>query len=200
VPNTPDPGLNGLTASRHPTQAMTDYFTAWEHLGDLKRPQLAYVGDGSNMAHSLMFGARKSHAQSPWPRREATRRSIRRRHPRRRTRIMPRTKVIVTTSIERPSAGCDVARTDVWASMGQEGGGAEEAADFEGWQGRVRVSSFGQKEAIFIALPSRRIAVKRSPARSSTHRGSVITDEAKNRCTCRKRSCTVDEAMTRAHA
>src|SRR4051794_18554371 len=53
------PVINGLTDLSHPCQAMTDYFTAWEHLGDLKGRKIAYVGDGNNMAHSLMFGASK---------------------------------------------------------------------------------------------------------------------------------------------
>src|SRR6478609_8879546 len=53
------PVINGLTDLSHPCQAMTDYFTAWEHLGELKGRKLAYVGDGNNMAHSLMFGASK---------------------------------------------------------------------------------------------------------------------------------------------
>ncbi|MGH9420616.1 MAG: ornithine carbamoyltransferase, partial [Thermoanaerobaculia bacterium] len=48
------PVINGLTDLSHPMQAMTDYFTAWEHLGDLKGRKLAYIGDGNNMAHSLM--------------------------------------------------------------------------------------------------------------------------------------------------
>src|SRR5256886_7438700 len=53
------PVINGLTDLSHPCQAMTDYFTAWEHLGDLKGKKFAYIGDGNNMAHSLMFGASK---------------------------------------------------------------------------------------------------------------------------------------------
>src|SRR5438105_10030665 len=53
------PVINGLTDLSHPCQAMTDYFTAWEKLGDLKGRKIAYVGDGHNMAHSLMFGASK---------------------------------------------------------------------------------------------------------------------------------------------
>src|ERR1041384_3058128 len=54
------PVINGLTDLSHPCQAMTDYFTAWEHFGnDLKGRKLAYIGDGNNMAHSLMFGGPK---------------------------------------------------------------------------------------------------------------------------------------------
>src|SRR5260370_20995954 len=54
------PVINGLTDLLHPCQAMADYFTAWEKLGDLKGRKIAYVGDGNNMAHSLMFGASKA--------------------------------------------------------------------------------------------------------------------------------------------
>src|SRR6266851_305457 len=53
------PVINGLTDLSHPCQAMTDYFTAWEKFGDLKGRKIAYVGDGNNMAHSLMFAAPK---------------------------------------------------------------------------------------------------------------------------------------------
>src|SRR5829696_2123205 len=54
------PVINGLTDLTHPCQSMTDYFTAWEKFGgELKGRKLAYVGDGNNMAHSLMYGAPK---------------------------------------------------------------------------------------------------------------------------------------------
>src|SRR5512141_1837005 len=53
------PVINGLTDLSHPCQVMTDYFTAWEKFGDLKGRKIAYVGDGNNMAHSLLFGAPK---------------------------------------------------------------------------------------------------------------------------------------------
>src|SRR5687767_9648814 len=54
------PVINGLTDLSHPCQAMTDYFTAWEKFGgELKGRKMAYVGDGNNMAHSLMYGAPK---------------------------------------------------------------------------------------------------------------------------------------------
>src|ERR1044071_6938661 len=54
------PVINGLTDLSHPCQAMTDYFTAWEKFGgELKGRKMAYVGDGNNMAHSLMFCAPK---------------------------------------------------------------------------------------------------------------------------------------------
>src|SRR5438105_5442181 len=54
------PVINGLTDLSHPCQAMTDYFTAWEHLGDLKGKKFAWIGAGNNMSHSLMFAAPKA--------------------------------------------------------------------------------------------------------------------------------------------
>src|SRR5258706_15487711 len=53
------PVINGLTDLSHPCQVLADYFTAWETFGDLKGRKVAYIGDGNNMAHSLMFGAPK---------------------------------------------------------------------------------------------------------------------------------------------
>src|SRR5213593_125749 len=53
------PVINGLTDLSHPCQVMADYFTAWEKFGKLKGRKIAWIGDGNNMAHSLMFGASK---------------------------------------------------------------------------------------------------------------------------------------------
>src|SRR5438132_11750252 len=53
------PVINGLTDLSHPCPAIADHFTAWEKLRKLKGKKIAWVGDGNNMAHSLMFGAPK---------------------------------------------------------------------------------------------------------------------------------------------
>src|SRR4051794_1925806 len=53
------PVVNGLTDDLHPCQGLTDYFTLHEVFGDLRGRKLAYVGDGNNMAHSLLFGGPK---------------------------------------------------------------------------------------------------------------------------------------------
>lgn len=174
------PVINGLTDLSHPTQAMTDYFTAWEHLGDLKGRKLAYVGDGNNMAHSLMFGAPKvgmhiavatPGGYAPDPFVVATAQA---------DADHAGTKVIVTTSIEEAVRDADVVTTDVWASMGQEAEAQKRQRDFEGWQVDTRVMSFARKEAIFMhCLPAHRgeevaVEVIDSPR-------SVIYDEAENR-------------------
>ncbi len=54
------PVINGLTDLLHPCQALADYFTMSERFGKLHGLKLAYVGDGNNMAHSLLYGGPKS--------------------------------------------------------------------------------------------------------------------------------------------
>jgi ornithine carbamoyltransferase len=53
------PVINGLTDYNHPCQALTDFFTIWEQRGELSGVRLAYVGDGNNVARSLLIGAAK---------------------------------------------------------------------------------------------------------------------------------------------
>ena len=50
------PVINGLTDDYHPTQVLADLLTIWEYKGQLEGLKLAYIGDGNNMAHSLMIG------------------------------------------------------------------------------------------------------------------------------------------------
>ncbi|HEX7676496.1 MAG TPA: ornithine carbamoyltransferase [Thermoanaerobaculia bacterium] len=174
------PVINGLTDLSHPTQAMTDYFTAWEHLGELKGRKLAYVGDGNNMAHSLMFGAPKvgmhisvatPGGYAPDPFVVATAQA---------DADHAGTKVIVTTSIEEAVRDADVVTTDVWASMGQEAEAQKRQRDFEGWQVDTRVMSFAKKEAIFMhCLPAHRGEEVAGEVIDSPR--SVIYDEAENR-------------------
>jgi ornithine carbamoyltransferase len=174
------PVINGLTDLSHPTQAMTDYFTAWEHLGDLKGRKIAYIGDGNNMAHSLMFGASKvgmniavatppGYAPDPF--------------------IVAKsqadadhagTKVIVTTSIDDAVRDADIVETDVWASMGQEAETQKRQKDFEGWQVDSRVMALAKKDAIFMhCLPAHRGEEVAAEIIDSPQ--SVIYDEAENR-------------------
>src|SRR5213596_3762807 len=139
------PVINGLTDLSHPCQAMTDYFTAWEKFGDLKGRKLAYVGDGNNMAHSLMFGAPKvgMHVAIATPAGYAPDPTI--------VGVATAdadaagTKVVVTTSIEEAVRDADVVETDVWASMGQEDEAEKRRRDFEGWQVDKRVMSLAKK-------------------------------------------------------
>jgi ornithine carbamoyltransferase len=175
------PVINGLTDLSHPCQAMTDYFTAWEHFGgDLRGKKIAYVGDGNNMAHSLMYGAPKvgmdiavacpaGYAPDP--------------------NVVARagedakaagTKILVTASFEEAVQDADIVETDVWASMGQEAEAEKRNRDFAGWIVDGRMMSMARRDAIFMhCLPAHR--GEEVSAEVIDGPQSVIYDEAENR-------------------
>lgn len=175
------PVINGLTDLLHPCQGLTDYFTAWEKFdGKLQGRRLAWIGDGNNMAHSLMFGASKvgmditvatPKGYEPHPEIIAKAKA---------DADAAGTKLHLTNSIDEAADGADVVETDVWASMGQEEEAQKRVRDFEGWQVDDRVMSLARKEAIFMhCLPAHRgEEVSASVADGSQ---SVIFDEAENR-------------------
>ena len=115
------PIINGLTDYSHPCQAMADFLTIKEVKGRVDGVKLAFVGDGNNVAHSLMFagallGAHVTH-RVPQGLRAEGRRHRRGRPPRRRR---PAAASSVTNDPVEGVRGADVIYTDVWASMGQE--------------------------------------------------------------------------------
>ena len=174
------PVINGLTDLSHPCQAMTDYFTAWEHLGDLKGRKIAYVGDGNNMAHSLMYGASKvgmdiavATPAGYAPDAEVVAKA-------KADADFAGTKVIVTTSMDEAVKDADIVETDVWASMGQEAEAQKRQKDFEGWQVSARLMSLAKPSAIFMhCLPAHRGEEVAAEVIDSPQ--SVIYDEAENR-------------------
>jgi ornithine carbamoyltransferase len=175
------PVINGLTYLSHPCQAMTDYFTAWEKFGgELKGRKIAYVGDGNNMAHSLLFGAPKvgmdiaiatpaGYAPDPMVVAQA---SV--------DAENAGTKMLITTSIDEAVEGADVVETDVWASMGQEDEAEKRRRDFDGWMVDARLMALAKREAIFMhCLPAHRGEEVDSAVIDGKQ--SVIYDEAENR-------------------
>ncbi len=174
------PVINGLTDLSHPCQVMTDYFTAWEKFGDLKGRKIAYVGDGNNMAHSLMFGAPKvgldiavatpaGYAPDPAIVKAAGADAK-----------AAGTKMLVTTRIDEAVAGADIVETDVWASMGQEDEAEKRRKDFTGWIVDDKVMSKANRGAIFMhCLPAHRGEEVAESVIDSPR--SVIYDEAENR-------------------
>jgi ornithine carbamoyltransferase len=175
------PVINGLTDLSHPCQAMTDYFTAWEKFGGkLKGRKIAYVGDGNNMAHSLMFGAPKvgmdmavatpsGYAPDAQVVAQASEDAK-----------SAGTRLLVTTSIEEAVRDADIIETDVWASMGQEGEAEKRRKDFTGWMIEQKHMKLAKKEAIFMhCLPAHRGEEVSADVIDSPQ--SVIYDEAENR-------------------
>lgn len=174
------PVINGLTDLSHPCQAMTDYFTAWEKLGDLKGKKIAWVGDGNNMAHSLMFGASKvgMNIAVATPAGYAPDSAVVARAQA--DADAAGTRVILTHSIDEAVRDADVVETDVWASMGQEEEVERRRRDFASWQVDQRVMSLAKKNAIFMhCLPAHR--GEEVAAEVIDSKQSVIYDEAENR-------------------
>jgi ornithine carbamoyltransferase len=175
------PVINGLTDLSHPCQALTDYFTAWEKFeGNLKGRKIAYVGDGNNMAHSLMFGAPKvgmhiAIASPPGYMPDAT--------------VMEQagadaraagTHMLVTSSIDEAVRDADIIETDVWASMGQEDEQEKRVRDFQGWMVDAAMMMKAKNEAIFMhCLPAHRGEEVAAGVIDGPQ--SVIYDEAENR-------------------
>jgi len=160
---------------------MTDYFTAWEHFGgELKGRRIAYVGDGNNMAHSLLFGAPKvgmdiavasPSGYAPDPAIVALAEEDAK---------AAGTKILITTSIEDAVRGADIVETDVWASMGQEEEAEKRRLDFAGWIVDARLMSLAKPDAIFMhCLPAHR--GEEVAADVIDGPCSVIYDEAENR-------------------
>ncbi|HEX6158902.1 MAG TPA: ornithine carbamoyltransferase, partial [Thermoanaerobaculia bacterium] len=175
------PVVNGLTDLTHPCQSMTDYFTAYEQFGgELKGRKLAYVGDGNNMAHSLMYAGPKvgmdvaiatppGYQCDPAVVAEAQVDAD-----------AAGTKIVITQSIEEAVTGADIVETDVWASMGQEEEAEKRRRDFEGWMIDQRFMAMAKDEAIFLhCLPAHR--GEEVSADVIDGKQSVIYDEAENR-------------------
>lgn len=117
------PVINGLSDLEHPCQALADLLTIQEWFGRIAGLKMAYIGDGNNMAHSLMLGAALSGMDitviSP-PDYEPNEEIV----AQARRIAAGRSAIKAVHNLETGVAGADIIYTDVWASMGQE----EEAA------------------------------------------------------------------------
>jgi ornithine carbamoyltransferase len=157
------PVINALSDLEHPCQGLTDYFTLQERFGDLKNICLAYVGDGNNVAHSLLLTCASlgSHIRVATP-----------------CGYEPDVQIVADAlSIARQTgatielcrdpyeavAGVDAVYTDTWASMGREHEADERSKIFQPYQVNKDLISSAASHAIFMhCLPA--------------HRGQEITD------------------------
>jgi ornithine carbamoyltransferase len=174
------PVINGLTDELHPCQGMADYFTLREIFGDLRGRKIAYVGDGNNVAHSLMFGAAKVGMDvavatppgfEPKPgyvelaRQDAAKAGV---------------TLTVTHDAREAVSGASAVYTDVWASMGQEEEAAARRQAFAGWTVDAPLMAAARPEAVFLhCLPCHR--GEEVAAEVVDGPQSRIFDEAENR-------------------
>ena len=177
------PIINGLTDLLHPCQVLADLMTIHEHKGRLAGLKLAYIGDGNNMAHSLMFGGAKMglHVVIASPQ-----------------GYKPDPSIVALAQADAKNndgwveviddpleavRNADVLYTDVWASMGQETEANERRVAFEGFQINSDVLKRANQSAIVLhCLPA--------------HRGEEITEDVIEGV----QSVVFDEAENRLHA
>jgi ornithine carbamoyltransferase len=179
------PVINGLSDLLHPCQALADYLTVRERFGTSRGFPLCYVGDGNNVAHSLLLtgaklGARVSVVTPPgfapdprivdWSRAAA---------------LETGGSVRITTSLEEGLAGARAVYTDVWASMGQESEAQDRAKKFEPYRVTRSVMAMAEPDAIFLhCLPAHRGEEVEADVIDST--AAMVFDQAENRLHAQK--------------
>jgi ornithine carbamoyltransferase len=158
------PVVNSLSDFEHPCQALADLLTIREHRGALAGQTLAYIGDGNNVAHSLLLSGAKSgmtvrvatpHGFEPIP------------------QVVRRAEdiaaecggaILITNDPGEAAKGADALYTDVWASMGQEEEAMERRLMFQAYRIDQSLLDLAAEDAIVLhCLPA--------------HRGEEITDE-----------------------
>ena len=179
------PVINGLTDDLHPCQGMADYLTLTEVFGDLEGRKITYVGDGNNVAHSLMLGAPKvgmSIAIATPEGHEVDGFYY---------DLAAADAEAAGTSIELSHDPKDAAReasciyTDVWASMGQEDEAEEKLKAFAAFQVNEALMAEALPEAVFMhCLPAHR--GEEVAAEVADGPQSRILDEAENRLHAQK--------------
>lgn len=177
------PVINGLTDFSHPCQALADYLTMLEVKTRLEGLRVAYVGDGNNVAHSLIFGAARVGAHLTVGTPEG---------------FAPDAGVLARAAGEQSATGAnirlthdpveavldaDVVYTDVWASMGQEAEAEARRRAFLPFQVNASLMAHAKPDAIFMhCLPA--------------HRGDEVTDEVLDS----PQSVVFQQAENRLHA
>ena len=177
--------INGLTDLLHPCQALTDIFTAFEHKGRLKGLKLAYIGDGNNMAHSLMYAGAKvgMDVSVASPKGYECNAEI----VENAKEDAKLTGAVIDVSNDPESAikNADVVYTDTWVSMGMESEKEKRIKDFDGYCVNKELFSHADNDAIFMhCLPAYRGYEVSSDIIDGAH--SVIFDEAENRLHAQK--------------
>jgi ornithine carbamoyltransferase len=179
------PVINGLTDFSHPCQALADYMTLLEHRGRLDGLKLAYVGDGNNVANSLIFaGARLGvHVAVASPKGFEPREDVVD-WGRREGRATGSTCTVTNDPVEAVR-GADAIYTDVWASMGQEAEANERKAIFRPYQVNRALMAAAKPDAVFMhCLPAHRGDEVSEDVIDSA--ASVVFDQAENRLHAQK--------------
>lgn len=173
------PVINALTDLEHPCQVMADLMTIQECFGDLEGLTLTYLGDGNNMANSLLLGCAMVGMNVriaapldylPDPEIVAETKAI----------SQGKTEVIITQDVQAAAQGADVIYTDVWASMGQEEEARVRIPLFQPYQVNEKLMELTAKNSIFLhCLPAHRDEEVTDAVIEGTK--SKVWDQAENR-------------------
>lgn len=179
------PVINGLSDLAHPCQVLADYQTIYEHKGTLKGLKLAYIGDGNNMAHSLMIGGAKlgvhvsvasPEGYEPDPQVVASAQ-----------KIAEATDAVIEV-VRDPKAAvkdADAIYTDVWASMGFEEEQKAREIAFAAYQVDEELAKHAKPDYVFMhCLPAHRGEEVSEGVIDGKH--SIIFDQAENRLHAQK--------------
>jgi ornithine carbamoyltransferase len=174
------PVINALSDLYHPCQALADIFTLKERRGTLTGLKVAFVGDGNNVANSLMLTCARLGVNYAI----ATPRGY---EPKTRMvsealELAAETGANLTAGhdAEAAASGADAVYTDVWASMGQEEEAAQRRLDFQPYQVTEQLMSLAKPEAIFMhCLPAKRGEEVTDAVIESKQ--SAVFDQAENR-------------------
>lgn len=172
------PIINGLTDFAHPCQVLADLMTIREYKGEFDNLKLTFVGDGNNMANSLIVGCLKvgMRVAIACPKNHQPDKSVLE------FAKAYGDKFYMCDNVLEACKNSDVIYTDVWASMGQEGEAEERKKAFEGYQVNAKTMSVANKDAMVLhCLPA--------------HRGEEITAEVID-----AHQEIFDEAENRLHA
>ncbi|WP_068783784.1 ornithine carbamoyltransferase [Paenibacillus phocaensis] len=179
------PVINGLSDLAHPCQVLADYQTLYEYKGTLQGLKLAYIGDGNNMAHSLMIGGAKlgvhvsvasPEGYEPDPQIVADAQEI------------AKATGAVIEVVRDPKAAvqdADAIYTDVWASMGFEDEQKAREAAFRDYQVNEPLARHAKPDYVFMhCLPAHRGEEVSEGVIDGEH--SIIFDQAENRLHAQK--------------
>ncbi|MDD2283742.1 MAG: ornithine carbamoyltransferase [Eubacteriales bacterium] len=177
------PVINGLTDLVHPTQVIADLMTVEEHQGKLAGLKLAYIGDGNNVAHSLLqicakMGVQMTIACPPGYEPDAKILAAARQDA-----VKTGVQLEVVEDPAEAAKDADAIYTDIWASMGQEKEQDQRIGDFQSYQVNEELLKRANPGAVVLhCLPA--------------HRGEEITDQVMDG----PQSVVFDEAENRLHA
>ncbi|QDZ41085.1 ornithine carbamoyltransferase [Euhalothece natronophila Z-M001] len=155
------PIINALSDRAHPCQVLADLLTIKETFGQLKGLTLTYLGDGNNVAHSLLLGCAMAgvNIRVVTPKEYQPDTTI----VEQAKALASETEIVLTTDAEAAVKGAEILYTDVWASMGQEDSATTRFPIFQPYQINEKLLKQAQSEAIVLhCLPA--------------HRGEEITE------------------------